>query len=139
MVSLRETVRGVHPQILTDRGLVPAVHELAQRQPIPVTVIVERDGEPPEHVASAAYYLISEAFTNAAKHAGASSMVVRLDLGDPMVIEVQDDGRGGAQVRPGHGLSGMIERVQAFGGRCSLSSQPGGPTSIRAMIPNPPG
>ncbi len=139
MVSLRETVRGVHPQILTDRGLVPAVHELAQRQPTPVTVIVERDGQPPEHLASAAYYLISEGFTNAAKHAGASSMVVRLDLGDPVVIEVQDDGRGGAQVRPGHGLSGMIERVQAFGGRCSLSSPPGGPTSIRAMIPNPPG
>ncbi|NMD47875.1 MAG: sensor histidine kinase, partial [Propionibacterium sp.] len=78
-----------------------------------------------------------EAFTNAVKHAVASTMSVRIDQRDPLEVEVYDDGIGGAVVRPGHGLSGMIERVQTFGGQCWVSSPPGGPTIIRASFPNP--
>lgn len=137
MTSLRETVRGIHPQILTDRGLADAVRELAERQPVPVTVAISGDRRPAEQLALAAYYLVSEAFTNAVKHAVASTMSVRIDQRDPLEIEVYDDGIGGAVVRPGHGLSGMIERVQTFGGQCWVSSPPGGPTIIRASFPNP--
>ena len=137
MTSLRETVRGIHPQILTDRGLADAVRELAERQPVPVTVAISGDRRPAEQLALAAYYLVSEAFTNAVKHAVASTMSVRIDQRDPLEVEVYDDGIGGAVVRPGHGLSGMIERVQTFGGQCWVSSPPGGPTIIRASFPNP--
>lgn len=137
MTSLRETVRGIHPQILTDRGLADAVRELAERQPVPVTVAISGDRRPAEQLALAAYYLVSEAFTNAVKHAVASTMSVRIDQRDPLEVEVYDDGIGGAVVHPGHGLSGMIERVQTFGGQCWVSSPPGGPTIIRASFPNP--
>ncbi len=137
MISLRDTVRGIHPQILTDRGLAAAVTELAERQPIPVSVGITGSRQPSEQLALSAYYLVSEAFTNAVKHADASTVTVRLDLGDPLQVEVYDDGVGGAVVRPGHGLSGMIERVQTFGGACWVSSPPGGPTLIRASFPNP--
>jgi signal transduction histidine kinase len=137
MTSLRDTVRGIHPQILTDRGLAEAVRELAERQPVPVTVTITGDRQPPEQLALAAYYLVSEAFTNAVKHARASAMSVRVAQSEQLQVEVYDDGRGGAVVRPGHGLSGMIERVQAFGGGCWVSSPPGGPTIIRASFPHP--
>ena len=137
MTSLRDTVRGIHPQILTDRGLAAAVTELAERQPMPVNVGITGSRQPSEQLALSAYYLVSEAFTNAVKHAGAGMVTVRLDLGDPLQVEVYDDGVGGAVVRPGHGLSGMIERVQTFGGACWVSSPPGGPTLIRASFPNP--
>ncbi len=137
MTSLRETVRGIHPQILTDRGLAAAVRELSERQPVPVAVTITGDRQPAEQLALSAYYLISEAFTNAVKHAAAGAMSVRLNLGNPLQVEVYDDGSGGAVVRPGHGLSGMIERVQTFGGSCWVSSPPGGPTIIRANFPNP--
>ncbi len=137
MISLRDTVRGIHPQILTDRGLAAAVTELAERQPMPVNVGITGSRQPSEQLALSAYYLVSEAFTNAVKHAGAGTVTVRLDLGDPLQVEVYDDGVGGAVVRPGHGLSGMIERVQTFGGACWVSSPPGGPTLIRASFPNP--
>ncbi|MFT4216300.1 MAG: histidine kinase [Micropruina sp.] len=139
MTSLRDTVRGIHPQILTDRGLADAVRELSERQPVPVTVTITGHQQPPEQLALAAYYLVSEAFTNAVKHAQASTMSVRVALTDQLQIEVYDDGRGGAVVRPGHGLSGMIERVQTFGGGCWVSSPPGGPTIIRASFPHPSG
>ena len=137
MTSLRDTVRGIHPQILTDRGLAAAVTELAERQPLPVTVGINGTRQPSEQLALSVYYLISEAFTNAVKHAVPSTVAVRLDLSDPLQVEVYDDGIGGAVVRPGHGLSGMIERVQTFGGACWVSSPPGGPTLIRASFPNP--
>jgi signal transduction histidine kinase len=88
-------------------------------------------------VALAAYYLVSEAFTNAAKHARCTSLSVRLSLADPLEVEVYDDGVGGAHILPGHGLSGLRERAQALGGDCWLSSPPGGPTRLRAVLPNP--
>lgn len=137
MTSLRETVRGIHPQVLADRGLAAAVRESAARQPLPVRVEVTGDRQPPEAVALAAYYLVSEAFTNATKHAQCTSLSVRLSLGDSLEVEVYDDGVGGAHILPGHGLSGLRERAQALGGDCWLSSPPGGPTSLRAVLPNP--
>ena len=137
MTALRDTVRGIHPQILTDRGLASAVREVAARQPVPVRVEVTGDRQPAEPVALAVYYLVSEAFTNASKHAGATSMSLRLALADPLEVEVYDDGIGGARVVPGHGLSGLIERAEALGGACWLSSPPGGPTTVRASFPDP--
>lgn len=137
MTSLRETVRGIHPQILTDRGLAPAVQELAERQPVPVQLTVSGLGQPSEPVALAVYYLVSEALTNAAKHSQATEWELRLVLADPVVVEVRDNGRGGAVVQPGRGLSGMIERVQALGGQCTITSPPGGPTVITAAVPDP--
>ena len=136
MTSLRETVRGIHPQILTDRGLVPAVRELAERQPLPVQVEVSGERTPAEQLSLAAYYVVSEAFTNVVKHSGATRATVRLVLDDPLQVEVYDDGRGGAVVRPGHGLSGLVERTHALGGGCWLSSPVGGPTLLRASFPN---
>lgn len=137
MTALRETVRGIHPQILSDRGLSAAVHELASRQPVAVDVLVSGDSEPGEAVSLAAYYLVSEAFTNAAKHSRASRCRVELRLSDPLELEVFDDGVGGARIVPGHGLSGLMERAQAVGGQCWLSSPIGGPTHLRAVFPNP--
>jgi signal transduction histidine kinase len=137
MTSLRDTVRGIHPQLLTDRGLATAVRELAERQPVPVRVEISGSQEPGEQLALAAYYLVSEAFTNIAKHSGATTATVRLALADPLEVEVYDDGRGGAVVQPGHGLSGLVERARAVGGDCWLTSPPGGPTLVRARFPNP--
>ncbi len=133
--SLRETIRGIHPQLLTDRGLAAAVRELASRQPVGVHVEVSGDLQPTEQVSLAAYYLISEAFTNLVKHAQASTVTVRLALYDPLQLEVYDDGVGGAQVTPGHGLSGLVEWTHALGGSFWLSSPPGGPTLLRASFP----
>lgn len=137
MTSLRETVRGIHPQLLTDRGLAVAVRELAERQPLPVQVEVTGDRSPSEQLSLAAYYLVSEAFTNIVKHAGATRASVRLSLADPLEVEIYDDGRGGAQIQPGHGLSGLVERTHALGGATWLTSPPGGPTLLRASFPNP--
>lgn len=137
LTSLRETVRGIHPQILTDRGLVAAVDELAGRQPLPVRVEVSGDRTPGEQTSLAAYYLVSEAFTNIVKHSGATTATVRLTLADPLQVEVYDDGSGGAQVHPGHGLSGLAERTDALGGSWWLTSPVGGPTLVRATLPNP--
>lgn len=135
--SLRETVRGIHPQLLTDRGLVAAVRELAERQPLGVHVEVSGERTPSEQLSLAAYYLVSEAFTNIVKHSGASTATVRLTLDDPLRVEVYDDGHGGAEIRPGHGLSGLVERTRALGGGVWLTSPPGGPTLLRASFPNP--
>ena len=137
MTALRETVRGIHPQILSDRGLAAAVHELASRQPVAVDVVVSGDAEPGEAVSLAAYYLVSEAFTNANKHSRATRYRVELQLSDPLELEVFDDGVGGARIVPGHGLSGLMERAQAVGGQCWLTSPIGGPTHLRAVFPNP--
>lgn len=137
IVALRETVRGIHPQILSDRGLAAAVRELASRQPVEVDVVVHGEAEPGEAVSLAAYYLASEAFTNAAKHSRATRCRVELRLADPLEVEVFDDGVGGARIVPGHGLSGLMERAQAVGGQCWLTSPVGGPTHLRAVFPNP--
>jgi signal transduction histidine kinase len=98
-------------------------------------VDVTGDRPPAEPLALAAYYLVSEALTNIVKHARAGSARVSLTLGDALIVQVSDDGVGGAVVTPGHGLSGLFERVRALGGECWLASPPGGPTVLRAAFP----
>lgn len=136
LASLRDTIRGIHPQVLTDRGLVAAVQELATRGPLPVTVRVT--GSPRRlspAVESAAYYVASEALTNVARHSGAHQATVRLDYDDRLLLQVSDDGQGGARSVPGHGVSGLAERTRTAGGTFELTSPTGGPTLLSATFP----
>ncbi|MFF3444902.1 histidine kinase [Streptosporangium sp. NPDC002721] len=134
--ELRELVRGVHTRVLTDRGLPAAVREVAGRSPIPVDVDVVLDDRLPAAVEVAAFYVVSEALANVAKHAQATRALVRGRLtGRTLLLEVRDDGRGGADATGGTGLTGLSDRLAVVGGRMSLSSPVGGPTLIRVEIP----
>ena len=134
--ELRDLAHGIHPAVLSERGLDAALQGLAARAPLPVSVVVELERRPPAAVEIAAYYLVAEALTNVAKHAHATSAVVRvLQAGGRLVVDVTDDGVGGTDVAAGSGLRGLAERVEALGGRISVSSAPGDGTSIRARIP----
>jgi PAS domain S-box-containing protein len=133
--ELRELARGLHPAILSDRGLRAAVEVLAGRVPIPVEVDIP-DERLPESVEAAAYYLIAEALTNVTKYADASAVRIRLAASDgSVVVEVSDDGVGGADPATGSGLRGLADRVEALGGSLEVTSPPGGGTSLRAEIP----
>ena len=137
MVALRDIVHGIRPQTLTDLGLLPALRELAARSPVPVTVtgpdIVSR---PPERIETTAYFAASEALGNVAKHAGASSADLRMSWeGEKLVLEVRDDGHGGADPAAGTGLTGLADRVAAVGGRLLLASPEGGGTLVRVELP----
>jgi signal transduction histidine kinase len=136
LAEIRNIVRGLHPSILTDRGLEAAIRSLAGYCPVPVTVDVELDERPPEAVETTAYYIIAEALTNVGKHSQASEahVIVRRD-GDILSIEVVDDGNGGALPAPGSGLSGLIDRAAALDGTLEIDSPEGGPTRIRARLP----
>jgi signal transduction histidine kinase len=134
--ELRELARGLHPAILTDRGLEAAFQALAGRAPFPVEVT----GVPPERlneaVEAALYYVVAECLTNAAKHAEAS--VARVDMSttdDAAVVEIRDDGRGGADLARGSGLRGLADRVEALGGRLDVTSPPAAGTVVRAELP----
>ncbi|MGI5492931.1 sensor histidine kinase [Microtetraspora malaysiensis] len=136
MAELRELIRGVHPQVLTDRGLAAAVRDVAGRSPTPVDVDVSLPRRPPEAVEVAAYYVVSEALANIAKHSRASRARVHGRLvDDVLVVEIRDDGIGGADPLGGTGLTGLADRVAVTDGRLSLSSPVGGPTTIRVEIP----
>jgi signal transduction histidine kinase len=136
MSDLRDLVRGIHPSVLTDRGLDAAVSGLAERCPVPVEVEVRLDRRPPAAVETAAYYVIAEALTNVGKHAVAHRAWVEVGrIGGLLVIEVRDDGRGGASRTPGSGLEGLAQRVEALDGSLTISSPPGGPTVVRAQLP----
>ena len=136
MAELRDLVRGIHPSILTDRGLDAAVSALAGRSPVPVTVAVDLHGRPPAAAETAAYYVVAEALTNVAKHGDANEAEVRIDHRDgELVVAVQDDGRGGAVRSPGSGLEGIGQRVDALGGSLEIDSPAGGPTTLKAVIP----
>jgi signal transduction histidine kinase len=133
--ELRELARGIHPPVLSDRGLGAALETLADRSAVPVTVGVELDGRLPPSVETAAYFVAAEALTNAAKHAGATRVEIRARLrGDVLELEVSDDGRGGADPAGG-GLTGLRRRVEALDGTLAVTSPPGGPTSVRAELP----
>ena len=134
--ELRELARGLHPAVLTDRGLGAAVEMLAGRAPVPVE-IAELPGERlPEAVEAGAYYLIAEALTNAAKYAGASAVRVRVAAREEVVrVEVSDDGIGGADPASGSGLRGLADRVAALGGSLDVASPPGAGTTLVAEIP----
>ncbi|WP_051859176.1 sensor histidine kinase [Streptomyces xanthophaeus] len=133
--QLRELVRGIHPQVLTDYGLAAAVAEVALRHPVPVSL----DLDVPrldESVEVTAYFTVTEALANAAKHSGASHVTVvgRVE-GDRLTLTVTDDGRGGADPGAGAGLTGLADRVAMLKGRLVVSSPVGGPTELRAEVP----
>ncbi len=133
--EIRELVRGLHPRILTDHGLVRAVHTLAERSLLPVEIISLPEGRLGSSVEAAAYYVIAEAVANAAKHAQAGQITIRVEaLATHTVVEVTDDGIGGADPT-GSGLQGLADRVAALGGSFALSSVPGAGTAVRAELP----
>ncbi|MFI7615545.1 histidine kinase [Nonomuraea terrae] len=138
LAELRELIRGVHSQVLTDRGLAAAVHDVAGRSPVPVDVDVELPGRLPAPVEVTAYYVVSEALANVAKHSRATRAAVtgRAERGT-LVVEVRDDGVGGADPGKGTGLTGLADRLAVVDGRLSLSSPAGGPTRVRMEIPCP--
>jgi signal transduction histidine kinase len=135
LTELRELAHGIHPAVLTDRGLEPALQALVTRAPVPVDVEADADRLPPP-VESAAYFVVSEALTNVAKYAKATraSVAVRRANGR-VLVEVADDGVGGADAGRGSGLRGLADRVAALDGTLSLESPPGRGTRLRAEIP----
>jgi len=136
LVELRELAKGIHPAILTEAGLGPALRSLARESPTPVTAHLDLPDDVPGPVAAAAYYVASEALTNIAKYAGARGVELSAGTGpDGLRIEIADDGRGGADPAAGTGLRGLADRVAALGGRLEVMSQAGGGTRIVATVP----
>ena len=136
MDDLREMARGIHPAILSEGGLAPALKTLARRSSVPVELDVRTVARLPEHIEVAAYYLISEALTNAAKHANASAIQVGAEeVGQVLHLRVRDDGGGGADPARGSGLVGLKDRVEALGGTIAIHSPPGAGTSLYAELP----
>jgi PAS domain S-box-containing protein len=134
--ELRELARGLHPPLLTEHGLGVAVDSLAGRVPVLIEIIEMPQERLAEPIEAAAYYLIAEALTNVAKHAQATNARVRVVQGDgAVVVEVTDDGVGGANADAGSGLCGLIDRVEALGGRLEVESPAGVGTTLRAEIP----
>jgi signal transduction histidine kinase len=136
ITEVRDLARGIHPAVLTDRGLDAALSALAARSPVPVDVRVDVAPRPPASVEAAAYFVVSEALANVAKHARAAkaSVTVRR-TGDRLTIQVQDDGMGGAAIADGSGLAGLRDRVGALDGELHLLSPEGGPTVLMVEIP----
>jgi PAS domain S-box-containing protein len=133
--DLRELARGIHPAVLTDRGLAAAVEALAARSPVPVSVEIS-DEALPAAVEAAAYYVIAESLANATKYARATGVTVRVSREDGRAsVQVADDGGGGADPAAGSGLRGLADRVEALGGTLAVESPPGGGTCVGAEIP----
>jgi PAS domain S-box-containing protein len=132
--DLRELANGLHPLVLTDRGLAAALEELTAGAPVPVALRVEETRFDPA-VEAGAYFFVAEALTNAVKHAQAGGVDVTIErAGDELRVEVADDGRGGADPAGGSGLRGLQDRVAVLGGQFELTSGPGG-TTLRARLP----
>jgi signal transduction histidine kinase len=134
--DIRDLVRGIHPVILEDRGLDAALSAVVARSPVPVDLRVDAGGRLPAAVESAAYFVVTEALTNVARHAHATRSVVTIArAADRLVVEVRDDGVGGAEAARGTGLQGLRDRVTALGGTMHVVSPAGGPTTLLAEIP----
>jgi signal transduction histidine kinase len=134
--ELREVAQGIHPAVVTGHGLAVALKTLAARAPVPVRLTVDLGGRLPERQEVAAYYVVSESLTNIAKYAGASSAAVEVrQANGRLVVEIIDDGVGGADTRGGSGLRGLADRVEALGGRLRVWSPSGGGTRVEAEIP----
>jgi signal transduction histidine kinase len=134
--ELRELARGLHPAVLSDRGLEPALQSLANRAPFPVEIA----GVPPlrldEGVEAAIYYVVAESLTNAAKHASATEARVEISTTNgEVVVEIRDNGSGGASMDRGSGLRGLADRIEALGGRLDMKSPCGGGTVVRTTLP----
>jgi signal transduction histidine kinase len=136
LTDLRDLVRGIHPAILEDRGLDAALSAVVARCPVPVNLAVTLSERPPAAVESTAYFVVSEALVNVARHSRATRATVSIaGSGDRVVIEVTDNGVGGADAARGTGLAGLAERVEAVGGWLRVISPTGGPTTILAELP----
>jgi signal transduction histidine kinase len=136
LAELRDVVRGIHPPVLADRGLDGAVRALALASPLPIDVQVDLPGRLPAPVESAAYFAVAEALTNVIKHSQASRCWVRLrHAAGRLVMEVGDDGKGGAEPAGGSGLPGIRRRLAAFDGTLVVTSPPGGPTVVSMELP----
>jgi signal transduction histidine kinase len=136
--ELRALACGIHPAVLGKGGLRAAIATLARRSPVPVRLDVRLDRRLPEPVELAAYYVVAEALTNVAKHAEATSVdVTVLVSAGALRVVVRDDGRGGADVTAGSGLVGLMDRVEALGGRLSLRSPRGWGTNLVIALPLP--
>ena len=134
--ELRDLARGIHPSVLTDRGRAVALEGLVKRAPLPVDLKVEVNGRLDKGIEAAAYFLVSEAITNAAKHARAGTVSVEVAAtADSVTVTVADDGVGGAETSRGSGLGGLIDRVEAVGGRLEITSPPGEGTRLSARLP----
>ena len=134
--DLQELSRGIHPAILSRGGLGPALNTLARRSAVPVELDVAVNRRLPEYAEVAAYYVVAEALTNAAKHAQASAVKVCVDTdAESLHLSIEDDGVGGADAAKGTGLIGLADRVEAIGGRMTISSQLGSGTSLLVTIP----
>jgi signal transduction histidine kinase len=139
LTEVRELARGLHPAVLTDHGLRPALDALATRSPCPVEVAAVSSERLPASVELAAYFVVSEALANVAKYSRASEARVSVTRTDGLaVIEISDDGIGGADINGGSGLRGLADRVEALNGRLSVESPVGKGTRITAEIPCPP-
>jgi signal transduction histidine kinase len=140
LADLRDIARGLHPAILADGGLPPALKTLARRSPIPVDLDVQVDRRLPEPVEIAAYYTVAEALTNTAKHARATTADIQVAEYDGVLhLRVRDDGHGGADFRDGSGLLGLKDRAEVLGGHLQLSSPPGAGTTLEIELPLEPG
>jgi signal transduction histidine kinase len=136
MRELRDLVRGIHPSVLSDRGLDAALSGLAERATIPVEIRGGVDERLPPAVETAAYYVVAESLTNVGRHSGASQAYVDVQRVDGrLVLAIGDDGHGGAERRAGSGLEGLAQRVEALDGTLAVDSPAGGPTEIVASLP----
>jgi signal transduction histidine kinase len=134
--ELRELARGIHPAILSEEGLAAAVETLAGRCSVPVDLQVHLDGRLPDPVEASAYFVVSETLTNVAKYADASTARVSISRRNgSLLVEVADDGVGGADPEHGSGLRGLSDRVSAVGGTLHVASDEGRGTTVRAEIP----
>jgi signal transduction histidine kinase len=138
LVELRELARGIHPQILTEAGLGPALQSLADRAPIDVSLVSGTTERFSAAVEGAAYFVVSEALANVAKYAHATTALVRTAWTDDQLhVEIADDGIGGANVASGSGLRGLADRLAAIDGSLEIVSPTGGGTRLLATIPAP--
>jgi len=136
LAELRELSQGIHPSILTERGLPAALDDLCRRAALPASLDVSLDRRLPTQVETAAYFVVSEAVANAIKHSHATELWIRASIrSGVLVAEVVDDGIGGAGGGGGTGLRGMTDRVEALGGSLTVSSPPGRGTTLRVEIP----
>lgn len=135
MGELRDLASGIHPSVLTDRGLVAAIETLASRSPVPVELEADLDGRLPMPVETTAYFVVAEALTNMAKYARASHAVVGVQVADGRLeVDVRDDGVGGADASAGSGLRGLADRLSALQGALHVCSPAGGGTHVHAQI-----
>ncbi|MFI6077370.1 sensor histidine kinase [Actinoplanes sp. NPDC051343] len=138
LADLRHLVRGLNPQVLSDNGLVAAIEEAVSRFPVPVSLDLRLNGRLPRPVETAAYYAVVEALANVAKHSRATRVeLVGRHHADILVLEVRDNGVGGADAAGGTGLTGLADRLAVLDGRMRVSSPPGGPTLVLMEIPCP--